>query len=213
MARKRNVLLALAMFIQVAVILTLYIEPIYLISRSRLNISGTVKERVSIVIASNRADNIRTLKERTDFSPVVPTSLVDRTDLDLSGSGEDIIKHLYIKALDQCDKVYCMILEDDVVFIYNELKDVLFDNLLSYNNDNNYIFDCSKRGFLRKNYTPNGNGAICRIYSRYAVRALKQCIPTCNKPVDICLEECLEGFEEKRFLLAQHAGYKSSRWS
>ncbi|KAF9313483.1 hypothetical protein BG003_005121 [Podila horticola] len=212
MPRKRHVLLALAVLIQVAVILTLYIEPIYLVSRSKLNISGTVKERVSIVIASNRADNIHTLKERAAF-PVEPYSLVGRTDLDLSGSKEDVIKHLYLKALDQCDKVYCMIVEDDIVFIYNDLQDVLFDNLLSYNNDNNYIFDCSKKGFLRKNYTPNGNGAICRIYSRYAVRQLRHCLPTCDRPVDVCLEQCLEGFEEKRFLLAQHAGFTSSRWS
>ncbi|KAF9581854.1 hypothetical protein BGW38_000974 [Lunasporangiospora selenospora] len=213
MPRRRNVLVLLAILIQIFVILTFYIEPIALVNRSRLNISGTVKERLSIVIVSNRADNIRELKERADFSPVEPYSLEGRTDIDLSGSGENIIKQLYLAALNQCDKVYCMLVEDDVVFIYKEIKDVLFDNLLSYNNDNNYIFDCSKKGFLRKNYKPNGNGTICRIYSRYAVRAMKECLPKCDKPADVCVEECLENFEEKRFLLAQHAGYKSSRWS
>ncbi|GJJ73300.1 hypothetical protein EMPS_05658 [Entomortierella parvispora] len=182
-------------------------------SRSRLNISGTVKERVAIVIASNRVDRIRSLRERTNFSPVDPHSLVGRTDLDLTGSSEDVIKKIYLAALEECDKVYCLVIEDDVVFIYKDLMDVLFDNMLSYNNDNNYIFDCSKKGFLRKNYEPNGNGATCRIFSRYAIRALKQCLPTCSGPVDVCLPTCLAGFEEKRFLLVQHAGFTSSRWS
>ncbi|KAG0052138.1 hypothetical protein BGZ83_002964 [Gryganskiella cystojenkinii] len=213
MFRKRSIILILVVLIQVAVILTIYIEPLFLVSRSKLNIVGTLKERVAIVIVSNRPDNIRALKAQTDFNPVEPTTLEGRTDLDLTGSPEDIIRHLYISALDQCDKVYCMLAEDDVVFIYNELKDVLFDNLVSFNNDNNYVFDCSKKGFLRKNYKPNGNGTTCRIYSRYAVRALKQCLPTCNRSVDMCLEECLAGFEEKRFLLVQHAGFTSSRWS
>ncbi|KAG0256449.1 hypothetical protein BG011_004495 [Mortierella polycephala] len=173
------------------VVLMLYIEPLYLISRSKLNISGTVKERVAVVIASNRVANIRTLKERTDFSPITPYSL-ENVEMNLSGSSEDIIKKIYIEGLKLCDKVYCVLLDDDVVFIYKDLKEVLFDNIISYNNDNNYVFDCSKKGFLRRNYKVNGNGSYCRIYSRYAT--------------------CLSGFEEKRFLLAQHAGYKSSRW-
>ncbi|KAF9180350.1 hypothetical protein BGZ51_006231 [Haplosporangium sp. Z 767] len=192
-------------------LLILYIEPLYLISRSKLNISGTVKERVAVVIASNRAANIQTLKERTDFSPITPYSL-ENVEMDLSGSSEDIIKKIYIEGLKLCDKVYCILLDDDVVFIYKDLKEVLFDNIISYNNDNNYVFDCSKKGFLRYNYKVNGNGSYCRIYSRYAVRQLIHCLPTCSLPVDVCLETCLSGFEEKRFLLAQHAGYRSSRW-
>ncbi|KAF9581882.1 hypothetical protein BGW38_000940 [Lunasporangiospora selenospora] len=211
MARKRNFVFALAVLIQILVVLTLYINPMLFINRNTLDIDGTLKERLSIVIVSNRVDNIRTLKERTNFSPLEPSSLVGRTDLNLTGSPIEIIKNLYLSALEQCDRVYCMLLEDDIVFIYKELRDVLFDNLLSYNNDNDYIFDCSKKGFLRKNYAPNGNGAYCRIFSKYAIQALKKCLPTCALSVDVCFEPCLADYEEKRFLLAQHAGFKSSR--
>ncbi|KAF9430563.1 hypothetical protein BGZ94_006051 [Podila epigama] len=211
MPRKRHLLLALAALVQVIVLLTLYIEPLYLISRSRFNIDGTLRERLSIVIASNRAQNIVAMKNRIDFAPVKPSDLVERRDMDLTGSKEDIIRKIYIYALQQCDKVYCMIVEDDVVFLYNEPKDVLFDNLISYNNDNDYVFDCSKKGFLRKNYEPNGNGSYCRVFSGSAVRKLLKCLPKCTLPVDMCFPSCLEGFEEKRFLLAQHAGFKSSK--
>ncbi|KAF9276201.1 hypothetical protein BGZ68_010202 [Mortierella alpina] len=194
-------------------IVTIYIEPLYFMSRTKLDIKGTLEQRLSVVVASNRRPNIQTLLERSDFGSIIPYSL-ENIDVDLAGikDGEKKIKTLYVEALKLCDKVYCMILEDDIVFIYKDLQEVLFDNLISYNNDNNYVFDCSKRGFLRRNYCVNGNGAYCRIYSRYAVNQLIQCLPTCDRPVDVCLPQCLEGFEEKRFLLAQHAGFTSSRW-
>ncbi|KAF9938763.1 hypothetical protein BGZ67_010455 [Mortierella alpina] len=194
-------------------IVTLYVEPLYFISRPKLDITGTLEKRLSVVVASNRRANIQTLLERTDFGSITPYSL-ENFDFDLTRTkdGEDKIKTLYVEALKLCDKVYCLILDDDVVFIYKDLKEVLFDNLISYNNDNNYVFDCSKKGFLRRNYRVNGNGSYCRIYSRYAVNQLIQCLPSCNRPVDVCLPQCLEGFEEKRFLFAQHAGFKSSRW-
>ncbi|KAG0001325.1 hypothetical protein BGZ80_002348 [Entomortierella chlamydospora] len=135
--------------IQIFLGLMLYVEPLYMIPRSKLNVSGTVKERVAVVVASNRPKNIEALKERIDFSPIIPSSL-ENDEMDLSGSSQDIIKKLYVEGLKKCDKVYCMILDDDVVFIYNDLKEVLFDNIISYNNDNNYVFDCSKKGFLRR---------------------------------------------------------------
>ncbi|KAG0216266.1 hypothetical protein BGX28_004632 [Mortierella sp. GBA30] len=222
MPRKRHIFLVLAFIVQLSLVLMVYVEPLYLISRSKLDISGTLKERLSIVIASNRVNKIQELKDRTDFfqSTINPYTLEGRefhgSSSSTSGaamsSSEDLIKTIYIEGLKLCNKVYCMILDDDVVFIYKDLKDVLFDSLISYNNDNNYVFDCSKRGFLRYNYKVNGNGSFCRIYSRYATRHLIECLPACDKPVDVCLPSCLEGFEEKRFLLTQHAGFVSSRW-
>ncbi|KAF9557939.1 hypothetical protein EC968_007334 [Mortierella alpina] len=213
LARKRHFLLLVALLFQMLMIVLIYIEPLYLISRSKLDITGTLEKRLSVVVASNRHANIQTLLERSDFGSITPYSL-ENLDLDLTtmGNAEEKIKRLYVEALKLCDRVYCMILDDDVVFIYKDLKEVLFDNLISYNNDNNYVFDCSKKGFLRRNYLVNGNGSYCRIYSRYAVMQLIQCLPSCQRPVDVCLPQCLEGFEEKRFLLAQHAGFTSSRW-
>ncbi|KAF9946488.1 hypothetical protein BGZ72_000282 [Mortierella alpina] len=211
--RKRHFLLLVALFIQVLVILTIYIEPLYFISRTKFDVDGTLEQRLSVVVASNRRDHIQTLLERTDFGSTIPYSL-ENSDVDFSKikDGEERIKTIYVEALKMCDKVYCMILDDDIVFIYKDVKEVLFDNLISYNNDNNYVFDCSKKGFLRRNYRVNGNGSYCRIYSRYAVRHLIECLPSCQRPVDVCLPQCLESFEEKRFLLAQHAGFTSSRW-
>jgi hypothetical protein len=197
--------------LQILFLLVMFLDPLYLISKSKLNISGTIKERLCIVIASNRKHNVESLTKRSDFSPLEPYSLVNKTLL-LPENKEQIIKNIYIESVKLCDKPYCLILEDDVVFIYNNIKEVLFNNLISYNNDNNYVFDCSKKGFFRYNFKVNGNGALCRIYSRYAIRQLLNCLPSCNNPVDICIAICLENFEEKRFLLTQHAGFKSSRW-
>ncbi|CAO3574367.1 unnamed protein product [Mortierella alpina] len=211
--RKRHLFVLAALLIQIVIIVTLYVEPLYFISRPKLDITGTLENRLSVVVASNRRAHIQTLLERTNFGPITPYSL-ENFDIDLSKiqDAEEKIKTLNVEALKLCDKIYCMILEDDIVFLYKDVKEVLFDNLISYNNDNNYVFDCSKRGFLRRNYRVNGNGSFCRIYSRYAVNRLIQCLPSCNRPVDVCLPQCLEGFEEKRFLLAQHAGFTSSRW-
>ena len=174
----------------------MYEDPLYLISKSKLNINEIMKKRLSVVIASNREKNVNSLIETTIFSPIKPYSLINKT-LNLPENKEEIIKVIYTESLKLCDRTYCLILEDDVVFIYNNITEVLFKNLVSYNNDNDYVFDCSKKGFFRYNYKVNGNGANCRIYSRYAIRKLIDCLPSCKKSLDLCFPDCLGTFEEK----------------
>ena len=189
-----------------------FADPLYLVSKNKLNITDTLKERLCVVIASNRENNTNLMRNRLNSLPIRPYSL-EKNNLSLTNkSKEDIIKIIHTESIRLCDKTYCMIVEDDIVFIYKDLEKILFDNIISYNNDNNYVFDCSKKGFLRMNYVVNGNGACCRIYSRYAIKQILTCLPSCNNPVDICIATCLKGFEEKRFLFTQHAGAKSSRW-
>lgn len=205
--------LLLCVIVVQSIFLAISIEdPIHLIPEQLLRIDESLEQRLAIVIASNRDKNVNVLINNTNFGSIKPMSLVGN-ELDVSADkGASRIRHIYIESLKKCNRPYCLILEDDVVFIYKNIRNILFKKIISYNNDNNYVFDCSKKGILRINYKVNPNGAYCRIFSRYAIRVLIKCLPKCSKPVDICLPKCLSSFEEKRFLLTQHGGFNSSRW-
>src|SRR5271169_4855250 len=65
--------------IEIIFLLIIYIDPLYLISKNKLNMNDTVKERLSIVIAINRKDNIDSLTRIIDFSPAKPYLLTNKT--------------------------------------------------------------------------------------------------------------------------------------
>ncbi|KAF9944786.1 hypothetical protein BGZ70_004349 [Mortierella alpina] len=104
-SRKRHLLVLAALLIQILIIVTLYVEPLYFISRPKLDITGTLENRLSVVVASNRRANIQTLLERTDFGFITPYSL-ENLGIDLSKiqDSEQTIKTLYLEALKLCDK-------------------------------------------------------------------------------------------------------------
>ena len=127
----------------------------------------------------------------------------------------------YAQVLEHChqgEKMKCLVLEDDVVFIHEprRTRQVLVENTLTLFTNEDDVFDCSKRGFGWLRTEDNSNGSQCRIYSKDQSKCLNPCFKrearTGVEIFDFQLGECQVACEynQHRFLLIQHTGLKSS---
>jgi hypothetical protein len=129
----------------------------------------------------------------------------------------------YLETLKICqngDKMLCMIVEDDILFLHqNETTwNNIVLNTMSLVSDDEVFWDCSKRGIWFPT-TSNGIKTLCRIYNTDLLPAFTDCIAaylqsttdTEEKGIDVLIDKCqIElGITQKRFLLVNRSGQKS----
>jgi hypothetical protein len=106
-----------------------------------------------------------------------------------------------------------IMLEDDVVPLYTgkALMYHLMINTLSLFSNDLDNFDCAKRGFLLPTGS-NGNKSLCRIFSKETLSKQLQCLKSKEGPIDVLIDVCQQelGIVQKRFLLVNHSGLKST---
>jgi hypothetical protein len=125
----------------------------------------------------------------------------------------------YEKVLRACaegDKMLCLILEDDAVLVngVDAARERLVRNTLSQDTNDLFTWDCSKYGlgFMKTGFT--GNKSVCRIipasFASCVSEIMEQLVPPFY--ADLALRESTKlcGLKQSRFLLVQHAGYKST---
>ncbi|KAF2422857.1 hypothetical protein EJ08DRAFT_701471 [Tothia fuscella] len=133
-------------------------------------------------------------------------------------SPDDAYRAKYSQVLNHCyhgDKMKCLILEDDIVFLHNpeRTRDVLVENTITMFNTEDSAYDCTKRGFGWLPSTHTGDGSQCRIFSKPPASCLSQCLEEENAAqLDFGLKACQShcGLTQKRFLLAVHSGLSST---
>jgi hypothetical protein len=129
----------------------------------------------------------------------------------------------YIETLKICqqgDKMLCMILEDDVLFINNNetiWNNIALNTLAMFANENTF-WDCSTRR-LWFGRGSGGDKTLCRIYSTERLPTFIQCLEGYLRStldaqetgIDVLINKCQVdlGINQKRFLLVNHSGQKS----
>lgn len=128
-------------------------------------------------------------------------------------------KRKYEAAMRACaagEKMMCLVLEDDAVLVNDAVtaRERLVRNTLSYDTNDLYTWDCSKYGlgFVSGGHT--GNKSVCRVVPAAFGECVRDIMAQLRPPffADIALREGtrLCGLKQARFLLVQHAGYKST---
>ncbi|KAI9292814.1 hypothetical protein K502DRAFT_325622 [Neoconidiobolus thromboides FSU 785] len=117
------------------------------------------------------------------------------------------IHQLLFNLLGLCKKKFCVIVEDDFkpLIVGNNLVNKLFSELITFNSNDQYLFDCTKWGFFQKEYPISGNSLACRIAHYQLLRKVKKCYKDkkqINVPADVFYRDCLDKeLLERRFLL------------
>lgn len=129
----------------------------------------------------------------------------------------------YVETLKMCqqgDKMLCMILEDDVLFLHkNETTwNNIALNTLSLFAKEDTFWDCSSRGFWLATGS-SGNKSLCRIFSTERLPGFIKCVEgylksipdSEEKGIYVLIDRCQTelGITQKRFLLVNHSGHKS----
>lgn len=149
-----------------------------------------------------------------------------------AGTKDSLYREKYAQVLDACaagSKAKCLILEDDVVFLHSpeRTREVLIENTIPlFNDGEDDVFDCTKRGFGWLPSTHTGMGSQCRVFSKGSAKCMSSCLrgragvtghagsgdPRAASNLGIGLANCQIkcGLEQKRFLLVVHGGLGST---
>jgi hypothetical protein len=129
----------------------------------------------------------------------------------------------YLETLKICqggNKMLCMIVEDDVLFLHkNETtwNNIVLNTMSLFSNDETF-WDCSKRNLWLPTAS-NDVKTLCRIFSSDLLPAFTDCLAryletipdTEDKGIHVLLDRCQNDLKitQKRFLLVNHSGQKS----